>query len=76
MINDCSSIIGNDTPVGHWLIVAGYNDKTQEIILLDPVNNQSSGDLAFTRYSYSLFPTYWSGQNNSAIGPGEMITIR
>ncbi len=61
--------------VGHWLIVAGYNDTKGEIILLDPGNDPSKEASEFTPYTYTEFETYWTEKSNLFIGSGDMITF-
>lgn len=57
--------------VGHWMVVAGYDEYTKKILLLD------SGKVEgfFTEYSYGEFIQIWTKQANSFIGSGDMLSI-
>ncbi len=57
--------------VGHWMVVGGYNDFTEKIILIDPGKNPP-----FTFYSYAYFQEIWIDNSNLFVGNGDLITIR
>jgi len=63
--------------VGHWMVVAGYNDYTNQIILIDPGNtpNQRTHKADFSYYDFDDFQSIFSGQSNMFIGHGDMITF-
>ena len=61
-----------DVTVGHWMVVAGYSEGSQEILLIDPGNELT----AFTNYSYSDFQKYWTKQANIFIGSGDLIALK
>ena len=55
--------------IGHWMVVAGYNNSSNHIILLDPGNESKwSG-----KFSYNEFIQIWAGQSNFLIGAGDII---
>lgn len=57
--------------VGHWLVVAGYNEAEEKIILLDPGSNNP--EEKFTNYSYAELMEFWTQRRNLFIGSGDTI---
>ncbi|MEN6436138.1 MAG: hypothetical protein ABFC97_02495 [Anaerolineaceae bacterium] len=63
----------NGVIVGHWMVVAGYNETSEDIILIDPAG---AIDNPFTSYSYTDFLKYWTQKSNLFIGSGDFISIK
>jgi RHS repeat-associated protein len=72
LITNPANEMFKDITVGHWLVVAGYNEVDSVLILLDP-GIQSKQEAPFTRMSYTEFVKLWTGQSNMFIGSGDMI---
>jgi hypothetical protein len=63
----------SEATVGHWMLVVGYNDYSNDLILMDPAQN--TGDWNY-KQNYFEFSHVWKDLPNFAIGFGEMITIK
>lgn len=59
--------------VGHWMVVAGYDDISEHILLIDPGNKTGE---PFTSWTYSKFEEKWLETRNLLIGNGDLIEVR
>jgi hypothetical protein len=67
----CNNLFNRIT-IGHYMVVAVYDEKKNSLILLNPGQSRRN---PFTEYSFFHFNTLWFGQSNIYIGFGNMITI-
>ena len=63
--------ISDGVTVGHWRVVVGYNDSTNQLILLDPGSQGNNISLV----NYKDFNKNWLEMENIFIGSGDLITI-